>query len=63
MDKKEFYTTKEVGEMYGLKEGTIRQFISRKQLEATKVGTTYIITPEQLAAWEKTRKPRKRATK
>lgn len=63
MDNKEFYTTKEVGEMYGLKEGTIRQFISRKQLEATKVGTTYIITLEQLAAWEKTRKPRKRATK
>ena len=60
---KEFYTTKEVGEMYGLQEGTIRQFITRKQLEATKIGTTYIITPEQLAAWEKTRKPRKRAKK
>lgn len=58
---KEFYTTREVGELYGLKEGTIRQFIFRGQLEATKVGTTYIITPEQLKAWESTRKPRKRA--
>ena len=57
---KEFFTTKEVAEKYGLKEGTIRQFIFRKQLEATKVGTTYIITPEQLKAWESTRKPRKR---
>ena len=57
----DFYTTKQIAEMYGLKEGTIRQFINRKQLEATKVGTTYIITPEQLKAWESTRKPRKRA--
>ena len=59
----EFYTTRQVAEKYGLKEGTIRQFISRGQLEATKVGTTYIITPAQLEAWEKTRKPRKRAKK
>lgn len=58
---KDFYTCKEVAEKYGLKEGTIRQFINRKQLEATKVGTTYIITPDQLKAWEETRKPRKRA--
>lgn len=60
---KEFYTTKEIAEKYGLKENTIRVFINRGQLEATKVGTTYIITPEQLAAWESTRKPRKRANK
>ena len=59
----DFYTTKEVAEMYGLKEGTIRQFINRKQLEATKVGTIYIITPKQLKAWEKNRKPKKRSTK
>lgn len=59
--KKEFFTTAEVAEKYGLKEGTIRQFINRGQLEATKVRTTYIIYPEQLAAWEKTRHPRKRA--
>ena len=57
----DFYTTKQIAEMYGLKENTIRVFINRGQLEATKVGTTYIVTPEQLKAWEETRKPRKRA--
>lgn len=59
--KKDFFTTKEIAAKYGLKEGSIRSYIERGQLEATKVGTTYIITPEQLAAWESTRKPRKRA--
>lgn len=58
---KDFFTTKQIAEKHGLKEGSIRSYIERGQLKATKVGTTYIVTPEQLQAWESTRKPRKRA--
>lgn len=64
MDKKEFYSVKEVAEMYGLKEVSVRAFIQRGQLEATKFNNAaYIITQDALKEWEKTRKPRKRATK
>ena len=63
MDKKEFYSVKEVAEMHGLKEGTIRQFIKRGQLEAVKFSGVNMITQDALRAWESTRKPRKRATK
>lgn len=59
--KRDFYTTKQVAEKYGLKEVSIRSFIARGQLKADKVGNNYLIYPEQLAAWEKTRHPRKRA--
>lgn len=54
------YTTRQVAEKHGLKEGTIRRFIERGQLKATKFGTTYMITDADLIEWEKNRKPRRR---
>ncbi len=55
-----FSTTKQLAEKYGVREGSIRQYILRGQLEAVKVGNNYLITHEQEAAWVSTRKPRQR---
>ncbi len=63
MKAKEIYSVKEVAEMYNLAETSVRSYIARGQLHATKFNNqTYIITPQDLKEWEKTRKPRKRET-
>lgn len=62
MKANEFYSVKEVAEKYNLAESSVRSYIARGQLHATKFNNqTYIITPADLKQWEKTRKPRKRA--
>ena len=57
---KGFYSTKEIAQMYNLTETTIRSFIQRGQLKATKFNRVYMITEADLKAWEATRKPRKK---
>lgn len=63
METKDFYTSKEVEAMFNLSSGTIRKYINLGQLKADKVGNSYIIKPEYIAEWEKTRKPRKKVKK
>lgn len=60
METKDFYTSKEVEEMFSLRPGTIRKYISRGQLKADLVGNSYIIKPEYIEEWKASRKPRKR---
>lgn len=59
MDK--LYTTKDVAAMYDLAEPSVRSYIFRGQLPATKYGNTFLMTDEDLKTWEKSRKPRKKA--
>lgn len=54
------YTTKEVAELLGVQDQTIRKAIYNGQLTAEKVGRDYFITQDNLNAWNSTRKPRKR---
>ena len=54
------YTTNQVAELCGVQDQTIRKAIYRGQLNAEKVGRDYIITEDDLNAWNSTRKPRKR---
>ena len=58
MDK--IYTTRDVAAMYNLAEPSVRSYIFRGQLPATKYGNTFLMTEEDLKAWEKTRKPKPR---
>ena len=48
---KEFYTTKEVAELTGLKDNSIRKYISLGQLKAEKIGRTSIIYKADLDEW------------
>ncbi len=48
-----YYTTEEVGELWGFKARYIRQLITTKKLKAVKFGTEYRVTQEQLDAYIK----------
>lgn len=54
------YTTVEVAEKLGVQDQTIRKAIYSGKLTAEKMGRDYIITEDDLNAWNATRKPRKR---
>lgn len=59
--EKDFYSTIEVAEMYNLKEVSVRSYINRGQLKATKFNNhSWLITKENLEEWEKTRHPRRK---
>lgn len=54
------YTTKEVADLLGVQNQTIRKAIYSGKLTAEKVGRDYLINEDDLTAWNGTRKPRKR---
>ncbi len=54
--KKDFYSTKEVAELTGLTDTTIRSYIYRGQIEAIRFDRVYMITQEALDKWLKERK-------
>lgn len=54
--KRDFYSTKEVAEMTGLTDISIRSYIYRGQLKATKFDRSYMITKEDLDQWLKIHK-------
>ena len=54
--KKDYYSTKEVAELTGLTDTTIRSYIYRGQIEATRFDRVYMITQEALDKWLKERK-------
>lgn len=53
---RDFYSTKEVGELTGYAEVTIRSYIYRGQIKATKFGGCYMITKEDFEQWLKVHK-------
>lgn len=53
---KDFYSTKEVAELTGLTDTTIRSYIYRGQLEAERFDRVYMIKQEALDQWLKERK-------
>ena len=57
--RKDFYSTKEVAELTGLTDTTIRSYIYRGQLEAQRFDRVYMITQEALDKWleERREKP------
>ena len=59
--EKDFFTTAEVAYMYDIKEVSVRSYINRGQLKATKFNNhSWLITKENLEEWEKTRHPRRK---
>ena len=54
--KKDFYSTNEVAQITGLTNTTIRSYIYRGQIEATKFDRSYMITQEALDKWLNERK-------
>jgi excisionase family DNA binding protein len=63
MEQKELFTTKQVAEMLGLSTQRIIQMIGRGQLIAEKAGRDYLITAEEVARYERERKPAGRPSK
>ena len=47
------YTLREAGELMGVGMPTLRNYIKRGQLDATKVGGKYLISVEALRRWLK----------
>ena len=59
---KDFYTTRDIAEMTGLQENTIRKFINLGKIKTTKIGNNHIISPDDLRDFLLTHKPRKKLT-
>ena len=59
---KDFYTTKEVAQIVGLKDNSIRKYVSLGQIKASKIGSTTIIYADDLKEWLANRAPRKKLT-
>lgn len=54
------YTTQEVAELLSIKENTVREYIKRGELEASRLGRMYRISEEQVNDFlEKTSTKRK----
>lgn len=55
---KEFYTTREVGKLFGMTSHWVRSEIQRNNLKAEKFGTSYAITRSAIEKFIENRKAR-----